>query len=624
MLTLKKITTTGSGLLMLGVAVIALNIIASRLFVRLDATDEHVFSLSSGTKRILDKLEGDVTAKLYFSRSQKDLPVVIKTYATRVEEVLHEYASKSGGKLRVEVIDPKPDTDDEEWAQKYGLNGVRLPKGDQLYFGVVLLAGAKEVAIPYLDPRREEFLEYDLSEALLNAFKKDTPKIGVMTSLPLMGGMGEPWVIVNELRRNFTVSEVSPSAKEIPDDLKVLLVLHPKGFDDGALYAIDQFLMRGGRLIVAVDPMSRTELQLSGNGMQGGHLPQVSSDLDKLFKAWGVEYDKSQLVGDLLHATKINAGGMVTDYPYFMTLMEKSFASTSVITSNLRQMMIGEPGAIALGKNAPGLTLEPLITTSKESGAGSAEMAAFMPPQELAKSLKIDGKERVIAGLLKGTFKSAYTQAPAPTGSTGSDVAPAKPFKAQADGEGSVLIIADVDFLADQNSVDKMPIGNQMMVRVLNDNLNFLINAADFMGGSPDLIAIRSRGKISRPFTRVQDIQANAQKKWKDEEEKLTAQLTDLQSKLNQLQQQRTDGNRLVLTPQQQQAVDGFRAEEREVKARRREVRKNLREDIESLGHRLIALNLLVVPAACTAFGLGVFARRTRQRRRAKEVKHGS
>ncbi len=185
---LRKITTTGSGLAMLAVAVVALNIIAARVFVRLDVTDERVFSLSDGTKRILEKQGGDVTAKLYFSRSLKDLPVVIKTYATRVEEVLNEYAVKSRGRLRVEVIDPKPDTDDEEWAQKYGLSGVRLPKGDQMYFGVVFLAGTKEVPLPYLDPRREEFLEYDLSEALVSVFKKDPPKVGILSSLPLFGG----------------------------------------------------------------------------------------------------------------------------------------------------------------------------------------------------------------------------------------------------------------------------------------------------------------------------------------------------------------------------------------------------------------------------------------------------
>lgn len=629
MLSLKKITTTGSGLLMLAVAVVALNIIAARLFVRLDVTGDKVFSLSDGTKKILGKLDGDVTAKLYFSRSNKDLPPVIKTYATRVEEVLAEYAAKSGGKLKVEVIDPKPDTDDEEWAQKYGISGVRLPKGDQVYFGVVFTAGAKEVALPYLDPRREELLEYDLSEALVSAFKKDVPKIGVMSSLPVFGGGpggqgGERWVFLNDLQRSFTVEEVAPTAKEVAEDLKVLVVIHPKNLAEEALYAIDQFVMRGGRLIVAVDPMSRTDLQTNPMaGMQGGQMPQASSELTKLFDAWGIAYDKNQMVGDQSLATRINAGGQVTDYPFFLTLSEKSFATTNAMTASLRQMMLGEAGAVSLKDGATGVTLEPLITTSKDSGTGPAQMAAFMAPADLAREMKADGKERVVAGLFKGRFKSAFPQGAPAQAASGSAEAPKKPHKAEAEQDGTIVVVGDADFLADANAVDKIPFGNQVMVRVRNDNLNFLTNAVDVLGGNPDLISVRSRGKIARPFTRVQEIQVNAQKKWQAEEEKLTAQLSELQKKLNDLQAQRTDGNRYAMTPQQQTEIERFRAEERDVKVRRREVRKNLREDIERLGSRLVAMNLLLVPAACTAFGLGVFARRTSLRRRAKEQKNG-
>jgi ABC-type uncharacterized transport system involved in gliding motility auxiliary subunit len=531
---------------------------------------------------------------------------MVKTYATRVEEVLNEYAAHSNGKLTVEVIDPKPDTDDEEWAQKYGVSGVRLAKGEPMYFGIVFIAGTKEVAIPYLDPRREEFLEYDLSEALLSAFKKETPKVGVLSPLPLFGGIqGDPWVLISDLKRTFAVTELGGQEKEIPDDLKVLLVLHPKDLSDDVQYAIDQFLLGGGRLIVAVDPMSRVDLMVSGQARMGGQMPQVASDLPKLFKAWGIEYDKGQMVGDLARATRINAGGADVDYPYFLSLADPDFARSSVITGNLRQMMLGEPGAFSL-KEGTGLSFEPLLKTTKDSGTGAAQLAALMPPAELARALKTDGKERVVAGILKGKFKSAFDAAPA--GAT-------KPFKKEADAEGSVVLIGDVDFFADQNAVTKMQLGSQVMVQAVNDNLSFVANAVDYLGGSPDLIAIRSRGRISRPFTRVQALQTSAQKRWKDEEEKLTARLTELQKKLNDLQAQRTDGNRLVLTPQQQQAVEGFRAEEREVKTKRREVRKNLREDIESLGHRLIAMNLLIVPALATAFGLSVFTRRSRARR---------
>ena len=629
MISMKKLTTTGSGLLMLAIAIVAINVIASRTSFRFDVTGEKVFSLSSGTKSILEKLPGEVNAKLYFSRSMKELPVPIKTYATRVEEVLGEYAAKSGGKIKLEVLDPKPDTDEEEWAQKYGITGVRLPRGDAMYFGVVFLIGAKEIVVPYLDPRREEFLEYDLSEALVRAFRKDTPTVAVMSSLPVMGGgpammqggegAGEPWIFVNELKRNFTVKEASETATQIDDDVKVLLLIHPKALSDATLYAIDQFVLSGGRLIVAVDPMSRIDLQSGGAAARAaGQMPTIASDLDKLFKAWGLEYDKGSVVGDATMATQINANGVVSNYPLFLTVPEKAFQTTSPVTANLKQMMLGEAGGLSLKDGTKDVSFEPLIKTGPDSGLVNAQMVGFMMPQDLAKEVKFDGKERILAGILKGKFKTAFPGGkPAAASKPGEkpEEAPSalKPHVAASAEDSAVIVIADTDFIADQNAAEKFRFGAQVMVRARNDNLNFIANAADFLGGSQDLISIRSHGRIARPFTRIQEIQVGAEKRWQAEEETLTKQLNDLQKKLNELQQQRTDGNRLALTAEQQAEIDRFRSEEKDVKTRRREVRKNLREDIEHLGNRLTALNLLILPLASTAFGASVSVRRGRK-----------
>jgi ABC-type uncharacterized transport system involved in gliding motility auxiliary subunit len=624
---LKRLTSTGSGLAVLAVAVVCLNVIAGKLFVRLDMTEDKVFSLSDGTEKILGKLDRDVTAKLFFSRSLKELPPVLKTYATRVEEVLNEYRTHSGGRLAVETVDPKPDTEDEELAQRYGISGVRLPKGDQMYFGIVFTSGAKETVIPYLDPRREEFLEYDLSEALVGLSRQSLPKIGVMASLPVMGspaGMmggegGEPWVFVSDLKRNFDVQEVAADAKEIPSDLRLLIVLHPKNLSEATLYALDQFVVHGGRMIVAVDPMSRTDLQLGGAQARAqGQMPDASSSLDKLFAAWGVEFDKGNMVGDLSLATQINAGGPVVSYPYFMSLGEEQFTKESVVTGNLRQMLIAEGGALAQVKDST-YVFEPLLKTTKDSGTAGGAMAAFMMPQDLARELKVDDKERVVAAMVRGKFKSAFPGGKPAGGETSQSE---RPFKAEAEADVSVLVVADVDFLADANSADKMRFGSQTMVRVRNDNLNFLFNAADYLGGSEDLIAIRSRGRIARPFTKVQELQKEASVKWQKEEETLTAQLNDLQKRLGELQQARTDGNRLVLTTEQQQEIAKFRDEEHKIRQRRREVRKSLREEIESLGRRLTFVNLLGLPLAASVFGFGVFMKRGR--RRQKESRHAA
>jgi len=284
---MKKMTTTVGGVALLAVAVICFNIITSRISYRADVTQDKLFSLSQGTKNFLGKLDDEISIKIYFSRSLRDLPPAIKIYATRVEEVLREYAANSRGNIRLQVIDPRPDTDDEEWARKAGIQGVRLPNGDEMFFGVVLAYKDKEAAIPYLDPRREEQLEYDLTEALVNIRRVEKSKIAVVSWLPVAagdapnpmgGGQGEDWVFVTELRKSTDVRVLEPSLTEVPSDISVLLVLHPKEPSEAFEYAVDQFVMRGGRVIIAVDPFSRTDLAINGRQAQMmGRMPSSSS-----------------------------------------------------------------------------------------------------------------------------------------------------------------------------------------------------------------------------------------------------------------------------------------------------------------------------------------------------------
>jgi ABC-type uncharacterized transport system involved in gliding motility auxiliary subunit len=614
---MKKITTTASGLMLLVLAVVSLNFIASKINFRFDLTQDKVFSISEGTRSLLGKLERDVTIKLFFSRSLKELPVPVKTYATRVEELLHEYQDASNGRITIEVIDPKPDTDDEEWAQKYGITGVRLPQGDQMFFGLVFLIGTQEMAIPYLDPRREEFLEYDIAEALMSKIKKEPVKVGIMSSLPVMGSqspvMGpqgpidDTWAVVNDLRRNFEVSKIETDAKEIPSGIKVLMIIHPKELSEATLYAVDQFVLNGGKLVVAVDPMSRTDMQINANAPKApGEMPKISSDLEKLLATWDIEYDKNTLVGDTGLATQINAGGQMIRYPFFVTLNDTLLSRQSVITGKLKSMLVAEGGALS-HKSGASSKFESLINFSKDSGTASAQSALYTNPVDLARSLKSDGKDRSLAAVVTGTFKTAFP------GGAPSGASTLQKHRAEAERETAVVVIADVDLFYDQNAVDKFRFGPQIMIRPRNDNLNFLVNAVDFLGGSEDLIAIRSKGRIARPFTRVAEIQKDAQKRWQAEEESLTNQINELQRKLNEMQAQRTDGNRFALNAEQQAEITKFRDDERRFKKQRRQVRKNLRDDIEQLGRRLIAVNMLFIPMVATGLGASVFYRRSRR-----------
>lgn len=608
------------GFITLLIGLVALNIIASRWYFRLDWTQGRIYTLSEGTKRILEKTPEGVQIKFFFSRSAKDLPPVIKVFATRVEEVLLQYGNKSGGKIQVTSIDPRPDTDEDEWARKYGLAPLKLPNGDEAFFGVVFISGEREVTIPTFDPRREELLEYDLSESLLRLGNKDRKKIGILSSLPISGSTnptggpgGEPWLFVSQLKKSFDVEELKTEGGEIGADIKLVLVFHPKGLSDDVLYGVDQFVLRGGRVIVMVDPFSRVEL--SRNAAQArmmGQMPQVASDLGRLFEGWGVEFKKDSIVADSKLQTRINTGAGQFGYPLFLTLGKETMSRTSAVTSQLNTVVIAEGGEIFAKAGATSV-LEPLLQTSASSGVISATLAGFMGPEDLAKELKTDGKVRVLAGIVRGKFKSAFPQGAPKSSDKTKAVIHSMPHLVEATEENSVLIVGDTDFVFDENAVQKFQFGNQVMARPTNDNLAFIINATEFFTGSEDLIGIRSRGRITRPFNRIQDIQRDAQQKWKQEEEILNTRLQELQKRLSELQAQRTEGNRFAMSGEQQGEIERFRAEEVELRKRRREVRKNLREDIEKLGKRLTLINMSLMPIAVSVFGAWMFQRRRKK-----------
>lgn len=610
---------TASGVVVLVVIVIAINVISSRLYIRFDMTDENIYSLSEGTERILSKLDGSVIAKFYFSRSVKSLPPQIKTYATRVEEVLGEYVSLSNQKVILEVFDPKPDTDDEEAAVGYGVKGISLPNGEQVYFGLVFLKGAKEVSIPYLDPRREEFLEYDLTESIVRLQSDRKAKIGVLSTLPVLNGASDPmnshsnqeWVVFEQLKRNFEVEVVDPDIDKIADDIKVLFIFHPKGLGEKVVYAIDQFVMNGGRLIVAVDPFARIDYayqsQMMGGAM-GQQMPSASSDLPKLFAAWGITFTGDKLVGDRNRMVQVGGtGGMPVPYPYIFQLQEEDINSESVVTERLKTFMYAEGGSFSISGEK--VELQSLIATTKDAGFINAQMVGMMMPEQTAKNFHPEAGKKTIVGIVSGEFESAFREGP-PEGVKNLN------HLAKAAFRNSIFLMGDIDFMYDANAVSKIQFGPQTIIRPKNDNLNLVLNAVEFMSGSEDLISIRSSGKISRPFTTVQEIQKQAQEKWQKKEEELSSRLQELQQKLNDLQQKRTDGGRFTLTPQQQDEIERFRAEEVEIRKSRRVVRRNLREDIERLGTQLVAINMLVVPFSIGMLGFFVFARRARRMKR--------
>jgi ABC-type uncharacterized transport system involved in gliding motility auxiliary subunit len=578
----------------------------SALGLRLDVTQEKFFTLSDGSRNLVEKLPEDVTFKFYFSQSVKNLPVPIKAYAVRVEDLLRQYVAAGKGKITFERLDPRPDTDADNWARRYGLKSVPAGDGNELFFGLAVFSGKKEAVIPYIDPRREQFLEYDISEALQKLLSKNKPTIGILSSLEMISknpvtdmqavlqGKGD-WMIVNELRKFADVEEVYAEVKMISDKIKILVVHHPKNLSENTLRAIDQFVLKGGKLIALVDPFSRFdfEKQIQTGSKQFTNV----SDLKPLFSAWDIEFDSSKLVGDLKYPTQINAGGTALTYPFIIQIVEKGLSKEFKITSQLKQMMFGEAGSLNLRAGSPH-TFDRLITTSSSAGTIISDTLQSGPDAAIRR-LSNEGKEHTVAALVRGKLKSAFKPRDGESG-----------WVNQASSDAVVLVASDADFIADQYAVQKIPFANQIIAKPLNDNVNFVINAIDFLNGSEDLIAIRSRGRFVRPFDKLVEIQEKAQAKWKDEENSLQTKLAQTQAKLQEMQGARIEGNRIVLTPEQQSEIEKFRAEESQMRKRLREVRKNLREDIESLGRTLALVNLALVPVGVSVAGGVVFRRR--------------
>ena len=619
---------TGLTLLLLFVCLIAVNVIAFFLPVRLDVTEDRLYTIAKGTRSVLDGLEDSVRIKFYFSRSSTELTSNLKTYAQHVQELLEEIEAISGGNVTVEVFDPKPDSDEEDWAQKYGISPVTLPSGTPLYFGAVILVLDQEVALPFFDPRRERFLEYDLTLAIHKASLTQAEKVGILSSLNLQGGPpimpGQPpsekWTFLTELEKIVNVEVLDVGVEEIPEDISLLLVIHPKGFADRTRYALDQYVLHGGRLILLLDSNARVDAMSPMNRM--GQQPILQSRLPGLLDAWGIAYDPEKVVGDFQYATQVNTQAGVLRFPVWLSFTRAALVQDHPLTTQLESLLFVEGGSVA---KAEGSSVEviPLLTTTKDSGTLDAVSLRYLQPQQLIRDLKPDQQERMLMALFSDTFKTAFPEGQPPKEPTErEDTPPDVPRKrehlAEAKEHNSILVITDVDFLTDSFSVQKMNFLGKTIVQPTNDNLNLMLNAVEYLSGSEALMSIRSRGQFSRPFTRLLAMQRDAQLKYQAEEQLLLAKLEEVQNRLSSLQQRTGKSGRkeVILPPEVQEEIRQFRDEERQTRRKLREVRKILRQDIESLGNTLFVLNLVAVPLLIGVFGIISYRRRISGRHR--------
>lgn len=603
--------------------VVAINLIGSRAKTRIDLTAERAYTLSQGTRNILAKLDTPVQIRFYASQNDNKVPVPLKTYAQRVEDLLGEYRQASKGMIEIQKLDPTPDSDAEDSAKLDGIEAQNLGEGDPIYLGLSFTMLDKKEAISFLTPDRERLLEYDISHAISRVVTAEKPVVGILSPLPYAGsspmmarmgrGGAAPWAIFSELQHDFTVKQIEPAVEAIPDDVKVLMLIHPKALSDATQFAIDQFVLRGGKLLAFLDPSAALDPQ--GGGPMGGG---SSSTLDKLLKAWGLEFDPTKVVADTTYLGRTRQGRA----PAVLALTEDALNKDDIITAQTDNLLLAFAGAFT-GTPAPGLKETVLIKSSKDSELVEG-MLAQMSGEEILKDFKPSGVEYALAVRLTGKFKTAFPDGKPKAADAKPDAAKPEEKKdektlKESATDGAVVLVGDSDFVQDQLCVQEIqnPFGGgQRMVVPTNGNLAFVQGAIEQLAGDDNLISVRSRASRERPFTVVRKMQADAENNYRSKIKELETSLTDAQSKLNDLQRAKGEqaGQKFILSPEQQAEIENFRKKESDVKVQLKTERKKLRTDIDSLETRVKWLNIAGMPALVTLVGVGLaLARRNRR-----------
>ena len=620
-----KLSGKALAIILLFIGLVLVNYLAANLPARLDTTAERIYTLSSGTQALLGKIDEPITLDFYFTKSATGLPIAYKNYATRVEEMLRQYARASRGKITLNVIDPRPDTPEEERATAARIQPQLIPTtGEQIQFGLVATQADQQKTLSALNPQREQFLEYDLSQLIYSVQQIDKKKLGLLTSLPLQGTSPQEaqmmmmmrqqpqpgQFVTTEWEKTFQIIRIESNAAELPAGLDALAVIHPQNLAPKLQFAVDQFILGGRPVFLAVDPASQYFKRQSNpqQSMMGGPTPNLSSDLAPLLSAYSIGYDPQKIVGDLENATQVQTqGGQLARYPVWLNLRRGNFNATSAPTGQLNSALFIEPGFLTAQTGAT-TTFTPLVESSAQSGDVAAMALQFSQPDAIARQITPTGK-KTLAALVTGKFKTAFP-AGAPQDPDKKDAAPAAtpapttPALNESKTTSTLFVIADTDWLFDDYSIRKMNFFGQTAAEPFNDNLAFAANTLEFLSGSSDLISLRGKGNSVRPFEVVRTMEIEANKKYQEKLTALESRLQQVQTKLSELQGKKGEANKLVASPEITKAIGDFQKQQATLQSERREIRRALREDIDALENRLLLINLLASPLLIGAFGL--------------------
>jgi ABC-type uncharacterized transport system involved in gliding motility auxiliary subunit len=623
---------SATSLTLIGVAFVIAVSISNQVFKgwRIDLTENGLYTLSDGTRNLLANIEEPVNLYYYFSDQATESMPGLRSYAERVREMLEEFESEARGNIRLQVIDPLPFSEEEDRAAQFGLQGVQLGTlPDPVYMG---LAGTDSVdneeVIPFFQPDKEAFLEYDIAKLVNSLANPDRSVIGLVSGIDMAGSfnpqtqqMQQPWVVYQQAGQLFEMRNLGTTFDEIADDVSLLWIVQPKNLSNDTLYAIDQFILGGGKALIFVDPVADVD-PMSMEGMPQGMPPMgQGSNLQALFDAWGIEFSAEEVVADAQLALQIS--GMdrrpVRHYGY-LGVDAGHMSADDIITADLNVVHLAVAGFLQATDDGPA-TIEPLLTSSTASQVMAATRFSYLPdPGSLQTGFVPGGEEKILAARVSGSLPSAFPNGP-PAASVSSaddddtDARNNSSHLSQSIEPANLIVVGDVDMLADHLWVQVQSFFGQQIANTFASNGAFVVNALENLSGSSDLIGVRSRASFTRPFTRVEAIRVDAEARFRETEEQLQRELDETERRLGELQSAREDSGNILLTAEQQDEIDRFVDQRASIRTELRAVQRGLDEDIERLGTVLKIINIGLVPALLTLFVLIALWRRNRGER---------
>ena len=613
---MKKKYYSGLGLCLLALGFLMFTLLNNVLFGgwRLDLTGNNLYTLSDGSREILESIDEPVNLYFFFSEKSSEDLTSLRVYATRVREMLEEYELAANGKINLSIVDPEPFSEAEDQASEFGLQGIPVSTaGEELYFGLAATnALDDQETIPFFQPDKEEFLEYEISKLIQSLSVVEKPVVGVLSSLEVQGNMNmqtyqmtPPWMVVDQLRQLFTMQTINPEGS-IPAEIDILLLIHPKQLSEAMLFSIDQFVMGGGRLLAFIDPMAETDRPAQANPMMPAPPTVQISTLNQLTGAWGVTMRNDVILGDSQTALAVGGiDGTPVRHLAILGMESDNFSRDDIVTSSLENINLSTAGILDVAEDAS-VDVEPLISSSTFAMPMEALQFQFLSdPNDLMQGFEPTGEKYLVAARLSGSAPSAFPEG-------------------LEDSEGTVLtetdnlnviLVADTDILTDRMWVQVQEFFGQRIASPWANNGDMVINALDNLSGGASLISIRSRGRFSRPFDVVQDLRREAEASYLEKANDLQARLTETEQKLTDLQSTQYENNLLVLTPEQEEALVQFQQEKVKIRRELREVRHQLDSDIEVLGSTLKFLNIALIPILMTLILLVVNYIRVSRRR---------